>query len=144
MEVYQVDNDELSQIPASELATEQELDEHPIESREGGGGFIGDFELMYIDRQGTPNEGGFFDILAVDRNGNLAIVERKRDKTPRDIVAQVLEYASSLRNDEYMTFNDYFREFLRTHGLCDDENEEAIESQFEEELVWIPREETMD
>ena len=50
-------------------------------------------ELMLIGRQirqyGLP-----LDLLAVDREGNLVVVELKRDKTPRDVVAQALDYAS--------------------------------------------------
>lgn len=34
------------------------------------------------------------DILAMDRDGGLIIIELKRDRTPREIVAQVLDYAS--------------------------------------------------
>jgi hypothetical protein len=38
--------------------------------------------------------GGRIDILALDRDGGLVLIELKRDKTPREIVAQVLDYAS--------------------------------------------------
>lgn len=76
MEVYRLDN-ELTQVPASELATEQELDEYLITS---SGAVVGDIELMYIDRQGAPEEGGIYDILAVDRDGDPVIVALKRDK----------------------------------------------------------------
>ena len=38
--------------------------------------------------------GGRIDILALDREGNIVVVECKRDRTPRDIIAQILDYAS--------------------------------------------------
>jgi len=51
-------------------------------------------DLTIIGRQVHTDFGGLIDILAIDREGNLTIIELKRDKTPRDIVAQVLDYAS--------------------------------------------------
>lgn len=49
---------------------------------------------VVIGRQVDTDHGKRIDILAMDRDGNLIIVELKRDKSPRDIVAQVLDYAS--------------------------------------------------
>jgi RecB family endonuclease NucS len=34
------------------------------------------------------------DLLAIDANGTVIIIELKRDKTPRDVVAQAIGYAS--------------------------------------------------
>ena len=39
---------------------------------------------------------GEIDLLLIDIRGNLALVELKRDKTPRDVIAQILDYASIL------------------------------------------------
>ena len=39
--------------------------------------------------------------MAIDRQGDISIIELKRDKTPRDIVAQVLDYASWVRRLSY-------------------------------------------
>jgi len=35
--------------------------------------------------------------LALDQDANLIVMELKRDKTPRDIIAQVLDYGSWVR-----------------------------------------------
>jgi len=50
--------------------------------------------LLILGRQVTTNLNTSIDLLGVDRDGNLAVVELKRDKTPRDTLAQALEYAS--------------------------------------------------
>lgn len=49
---------------------------------------------LVIGKQVDTDHGKRIDILALDRDGNLIIVELKRDRSPRDIVAQVLDYAS--------------------------------------------------
>jgi hypothetical protein len=50
--------------------------------------------LLVIGREVETDFGGFIDILCIDEDGNLVIVELKRDKTPREITAQTLDYAS--------------------------------------------------
>lgn len=51
-------------------------------------------ELLLIGNQVLTSHGKFIDILGIDVEGTVHIVELKRDRTPRDIVAQALDYAS--------------------------------------------------
>jgi hypothetical protein len=51
-------------------------------------------DLLVIGRQVDTDFGGFIDILCLDYNGDVVIVELKRDKTPREVTAQALDYAS--------------------------------------------------
>ena len=58
---------------------------------------IQDEFILWIDRQPSAQdeEGTIFpDLLGVDSEGNLVIVEFKRGRTPRSVVAQLLEYAA--------------------------------------------------
>lgn len=50
--------------------------------------------LLVIGRQVTTVFGGRIDLLTIDGDGAVSVIEMKRHKTPRDIVAQVLDYAS--------------------------------------------------
>ena len=50
--------------------------------------------LLVIGQQVETAYGGVIDLLTIDPNGNLVVLELKRDRTPRDIVAQTLDYAS--------------------------------------------------
>jgi hypothetical protein len=49
---------------------------------------------IIIGRQVPTDHGKRIDILAMDEDGTLIVIELKRDRSPRDIVAQVLDYAS--------------------------------------------------
>lgn len=71
-----------------------------------------DAELLVIGRQVPTVYGKFIDILAIDREGTLNVIELKRDKTPREVVAQVLDYASwvqTLGYDEIVAIFNKFR-----------------------------------
>lgn len=117
MEVYLVEHDDLKQLPETELAREENLEERLVRTE---GAKIGDVEVLYVGRQGSPGEGGIFDILGVDEQGDAVIVELKRGRAPRDIVAQALEYAGEIRNVDYGYLNDRYQEFLREeHGYRD-------------------------
>jgi hypothetical protein len=51
-------------------------------------------EWMLIGQQETTSNGGRVDLLAIAPDGSLVLIELKRDRTPREIVAQALDYAS--------------------------------------------------
>lgn len=57
-------------------------------------GIVEGQQLMVIGRQVTTNLGSTIDLLALDRHGDAVVVELKRGRTPRDTLAQALEYAS--------------------------------------------------
>lgn len=54
-------------------------------------------DAMVIGRQVPTDHGKFNDLLALDASGAIIIIELKKDRTPREIVAQVLDYASWVR-----------------------------------------------
>ncbi|WP_252107001.1 MULTISPECIES: endonuclease NucS domain-containing protein [unclassified Halomonas] len=51
-------------------------------------------DWLLIGRQVRTGFDKLIDLLALDANGNVIIIELKRDKTPRDVVAQAIDYAS--------------------------------------------------
>ncbi|MFF4989505.1 endonuclease NucS domain-containing protein [Streptosporangium saharense] len=54
--------------------------------------------LMIIGRQVPTDFGGFVDLLGIDGDGTLHVLELKRGRTPREVVAQILDYASWVKN----------------------------------------------
>jgi hypothetical protein len=93
-------------LPESSLAKEQLLEEMIIASPR----LLSD-EWMLIGRQENTGFGGRIDLLAIGPDGSLVLIELKRDRTPRDVVAQSLDYAAwveKLRADEIAAIYDRF------------------------------------
>jgi hypothetical protein len=51
-------------------------------------------EWLLIGQQEITPNGGRLDLIALAPDASVVLIELKRDKTPRDIVAQALDYAS--------------------------------------------------
>jgi hypothetical protein len=51
-------------------------------------------EWMLIGRQEDTGFGGRIDLLAITPDGSVVLIELKRGRTPREVVAQALDYAS--------------------------------------------------
>ena len=73
-------------------------------------------DFLWIGRQtsATDEDGTIFsDLFGVDSEGNLVIAELKKGRTPRDIIAQILDYAAwadDLSPDQIHDIaNDYFQ-----------------------------------
>lgn len=70
-------------------------------------------EWLLIGRQVQTGLGGRIDLLAIAPDGGLVLIELKRDRTPRDVVAQALDYASwveKLRGEEIAQIYSHFKE----------------------------------
>ena len=51
---------------------------------------------LVISNQVKTDAGKFIDILCIDHDGDLVVVELKKDLTPREVTAQVIDYAASV------------------------------------------------
>lgn len=69
--------------------------------------------LLLIKRQVATSSGKFVDMLAVDVQGTLVVIELKRGKTPREAVAQLLDYAAWAKNLSRQEIAEYYGQF---HG----------------------------
>jgi RecB family endonuclease NucS len=63
-------------------------------------------KVLIVGRQVTTNLNSFIDLLGIDKTGNTVVMELKRGKTPRETIAQLLEYASFVENLDYSQLND--------------------------------------
>jgi hypothetical protein len=53
-----------------------------------------DPEIAIFSRQPRTAHGKLADLLGIDETGAVVVIELKRDKTPRDVIAQTLEYSA--------------------------------------------------
>lgn len=67
-------------------------------------------DLMLIGRQIPTAYGTFIDLLAMDIEGNLSVIELKRHKTPREVVAQALDYSSWVKTLTYDGITELYSE----------------------------------
>jgi hypothetical protein len=54
-------------------------------------------DLLIIARQYVTDHGGRIDLLGMDSEGDLTLIELKRDRTAREVIAQTLDYGSWVR-----------------------------------------------
>lgn len=75
---------------------------------------------MLIGRQERTGQGGIIDLLAIAPDGSLVLIELKRDRTPRDVVAQALDYASWVEVLQAEDISAIYRRFKPGQSLSDD------------------------
>jgi len=117
MEIYNINKDTTSRIPETDVQYEENLEQRLVKAQAAT---IGGVEILYLGRQGTTEHGKQYDIVGVDEDGNLVVVELKKGETPRDVIAQALDYTSRLRQHEYSDLQTEYNEFLSKHGYADD------------------------
>lgn len=84
-----------------------------------------DSGLLVIGRQVETFFGGRVDLLCMNADGDLVVVELKRDKTPREITAQALDYASWVQDLTSQHIEEIAAEYLQDKPL-----KEAFEDTF--------------
>lgn len=77
-------------------------------------------EWMLIGRQERTASGGFIDLLAVAPDGALVLIELKRDRTPREVVAQAIDYAVWVEELETQDIDAIYRRFAPGRDLAAD------------------------
>jgi len=76
--------------------------------------------LLIIGRQVETDFGGIIDLLCLDNKGDIVIVELKRDKTPREITAQILDYASWVNDLSNERITEVANKYLGSKGSLEE------------------------
>lgn len=77
-------------------------------------------EWMLIGRQVETGFSGRIDLLAIAPDGSLVVVELKRDRTPREVVAQALDYAAWIERVDAKDIAQIYSRFKPGRSLTAD------------------------
>ena len=77
-------------------------------------------EWMLIGRQEDTGFGGRIDLLAIAPDGAIVLIELKRNRTPREVVAQALDYAAWVERLKAEDIDGIYRRFAPGRSLADD------------------------
>lgn len=113
--------DKLVKVEYSSIENEKKLEQILIKNIQ-----IIDKDLLVIGNQINTAYGKTLDILAINKNAELVLIELKRNKTPREVVAQLLDYATWVEHLSYDDVKVFFEEKHPNKKL-----EQAFNEQFE-------------
>ena len=108
MNLWKVANGELKEVSATQLDFEKRLEGWIAEDLS-----ILGTDVLIIGKQVSTGFGGKIDLLGIDPQGNAVIMELKRDKTHREVVAQLLDYATWVKTLSYNDLDAITKGFLK-------------------------------
>lgn len=91
--LYKVDGSNLTRVSSKRLEKEDDLQRWIADNPR----LIG-LDVLVLGREIVTTNSGRIDILALDGDAKVVVIECKRDRTPRDVIAQILDYASWVNN----------------------------------------------
>jgi len=116
--IWNITDDKVDKLNFSAIDSEKRLEE--ILTKDIS--ILGENYLL-IGRQVMTSYGKYIDLLSINQDGNLTVIELKKDKTPRDVVSQTLDYASWIKDLSYNDIKQICEELYKT---------QKFESVFEE------------
>lgn len=111
--LWRVDGD-----PVRVMPTRMPLEERLEAIIESDPAMLGQ-DLMIIGRQVVTSFGSRIDLMAMDAAGGVHVLELKRDRTPRDVVAQVLDYGAWVQGLADDDLRDLYATYRRDKQTAD-------------------------
>ncbi|MFP4459295.1 MAG: endonuclease NucS domain-containing protein [Candidatus Zixiibacteriota bacterium] len=116
--IWNITDDKVNKVNFSAIDSERRLEEILTDDIS----ILGD-DYLIIGRQVMTSYGKYIDLLSINHEGKLTVIELKKDKTARDVVAQALDYASWVSD---LSYNE-------VKNICEDfHTGEKFENLFEE------------
>jgi hypothetical protein len=126
---WQIVNGKLVTVSSSFVEAGRKEKEHLEEWIKSNPEILGN-DIAIIGQQ-VSTKSGPLDFLGIDNSGNVVIVELKRDKLAREVLAQAIDYSSDISNWELDQLNMVCEKY--TGQLLDDYlSEKFPDSNFEE------------
>ncbi len=132
IKTWEIVNGKLSQINTT-LADNQRKEKEDLEQwLKTNPAIIGE-DILIIGEQ-VQTKSGYLDFLGLDKNGNTVIIELKRDKLPRAVIAQIIDYASDVASWDIDKLSEISQGYLK-QGLEDSLSEYFDEFNLEEVVI---------
>ncbi|MBQ8928005.1 MAG: DUF91 domain-containing protein [Oscillospiraceae bacterium] len=120
-----------------EEITDAHIDERELEDLIVRNPSILDRDWLLIGEQ-VSTQGGPLDLLFMEPDGNPVVVELKRNKTPREVTAQALDYASDVSSYTIDDLIEIYESFASRHEGYPATLQEAFEKKFLRPLETDP------
>lgn len=124
-----ISDSELKEIPGNEINLEERLE-----------GWLAsdisalDPNLLVIGKQVRTDFGGAIDLLCLESAGDTVVVELKKGRTPREVTAQALDYASWVRGLSRERLSEIADEYFGRSNSLDSAFQEQFENPLPHEL----------
>lgn len=131
--LYRIDQN-LIRLNPDKLEKESILEEHIAQDI----GILSDRWLL-LGRQVYTDFGKYIDLLAIDNVGTIIVIELKKDMTPREVVAQTIDYAAWVEGLEEERIADIWRSYVETYrkDLGSQSLDEAFQLRFKTPLSSV-------
>lgn len=106
---------EAEKLQPARLESEKQLEDFIVENPE-----MLDPDWMLIGRQVQTDFKGIIDLLGLQPDGTPVVIELKRDKTSREVLAQTLDYASWLEDLDPSRLQKIYETFIQGGNLASD------------------------
>jgi hypothetical protein len=123
--IWKVNGNQIQKIDYQSIDNEQKLEDILFEDIS----VLGD-EYLLIGRQLRTSYGKIIDLVSINDSGKITVIELKRNKTPRDVVAQALDYASWIQDLSYDEIKNIF----------EDQHDKSFEESYENKFGSPPPE----
>ncbi|MBX2859887.1 MAG: hypothetical protein KTR14_01540, partial [Vampirovibrio sp.] len=126
LQLLRIDNEnEIRPVSVSSMDLDQRLESILVSNIR----FL-DPNLMLVGHQITTLYHGQIDLLAIDSDGKMWVIALKKDRIPRDIISQLLDYGSWIAGLNYSQIKDLYEKY----------NTDSFEAAFENAFGLTPPE----
>jgi len=132
IKVWQIVNDKLELIETTMIETGRKETEDLEKWIKSNPSILGQ-DILIIGEQ-VSTRSGTVDFLGIDKSGNLIIIELKRDKLPRDVLSQAIDYASDVASWDVDKISEICTKYTGS-GLEDYLNEKFEDIDLEDLII---------
>ena len=122
--------DDKSQLTTAYLVNEKELEDLLYEHIK-----ILNESWIVVGRQVRTTSGKFIDLLCMDHDGDMIVVELKKDLTPREVTAQAIDYASCVARLSVEEIAQIYLSGSNENETLNEAYEKKFNRQLDEETV---------